>query len=164
MNKVTLASTTAVAILVAGLSFNAIASSKDDAASKAAQQNAEISLTQAINIAEQATGGKNSEAEFELEDGVAIYEVEIDMPDGSEIEVEVDAQSGEILAQKAEGKDKDCDDKHKKHDGERHHKADEKASALTNPYIDSSYLALSNACSKVRTKALKDRHRKQQNS
>jgi hypothetical protein len=41
------------------------------------------------------------------------------MPDGSEVDVDVDATSGAILAQKAEKDkhDKDCDD-----DKKRHHK------------------------------------------
>ena len=109
MNKATIISTSAIALLIAGLSFNAIADSNNKAATAEAQQNAAITLTQAITIAEQATGGTNSEAEFELEDGVALYEVEIDMPDGSEIELEIDAQSGAILTQKTEDDDNDHD-------------------------------------------------------
>jgi len=119
MNKATIVSTSAIALLIAGLSFNAFASSGDREATAEARKNAAISLAQAISIAEQATGGKNAEAEFELDDGVALYEVEIKMPDGSEVDVDVDATSGAILAQKAEKDkhDKDCDD-----DKKRHHK------------------------------------------
>ena len=126
MNKTTIASTSAIALLIAGLSFSAIADSSNKAATAVAQQNAAITQTQAVTIAEQATGGNSSEVEFELADGVAIYEVEIDMPDGSEVEVDVDAQSGAILAQETEGKDKDCGDKrgHGKH-GEHEKKGDQ---------------------------------------
>jgi len=106
MNKVTLASTAAITLLVAGLSVSAIADSKD---TTAAQQNAAISLTQAVSIAEKATGGKKTDVEFELEDGVAIYEVEIDLPDGSEIELDIDANSGVILSQETD------DEEHRSH-------------------------------------------------
>lgn len=114
MNKSTLATTSLIALLVTGLSVSAIADSDDKAATKTAQQNAAITLTQAITIAEQETGGKSTEAEFELEDGVAIYEVEISMPDGSEVEVELDAQTGAVIAQKTEDEEGDHDDDHKK--------------------------------------------------
>lgn len=112
MKKVTIATAAAVALLTAGLSMN-LAADSDNAATAAAQQNAKISMIQAINIAEQATGGKSAEAEFELEDGTAIYEVEIAMADGSEVEVTIDAQSGSILSQEVEDEDdeKDDDDK-----------------------------------------------------
>jgi len=123
MKKSTIASTSAIALLIAGLSFSAIADSSNKAATAAAQQNAAITQAQAVTIAEQATGGNSSEVEFELEDGVAIYEVELDMPDGSEVEVEIDAQSGAILAQETEGKDKDCDDKR----GHKHGKKGDQA-------------------------------------
>lgn len=109
MTQATIISTSAIALLIAGLSFNAIADSNNKAAIAEAQQNAAISLTHAITIAEQKTGGVKNEAEFELEDGVAIYEVEVDMPDGSEIELEIDAQSGAILSQKTEDEDHDDD-------------------------------------------------------
>ena len=121
MNKATIISTSAIALLITGLSFNAIADSNNKTATAEAQKNAAISLTQAINIAEQATGGTSSEAEFELEDGVAIYEVDIDMPNGSELELEIDAQSGEILAQKTEDEDHDED-----HDKDDHTDKDDK--------------------------------------
>ena len=108
MNKVTILSTSAVAVLVAGLSMTAVA----DSMSKAeidAQKNAAITTEMAITIAEQLTGGKSEEAEFELENGKAIYEIEIEMADGTEIEVEVDAETGVILSQKTEDEDDDGD-------------------------------------------------------
>lgn len=126
MKKLSIVSTTAIALLIACLSFNAFASPDDKAATAEAQKNAAISLTQAVTIAEQVTGGKSKEAEFDLEHGTAIYEVEIRMPDGSEIEVEVDAQSGAILKQKAERGEHDGG--HEKHESDDHkNKAEDKS-------------------------------------
>lgn len=105
MNK-TIITTAIAALLTVGVSANLLASS-NDAAAKTAQQNAAISMEQAIKIAEQAVGGKATEAEFELEDGVAVYEIEFNRADGSEVEVYIDAQSGVILAQEIEDDDDD---------------------------------------------------------
>ena len=99
MNK-TIIATAIAALLTIGVSANLLAS--NDAATKAAQQNAAISIEQATQIAEQAVGGKATEAEFELEDGIAFYEVEFEKADGSEVEVYIDAQSGAILAQETD--------------------------------------------------------------
>lgn len=105
MNKVTIATTATVALLATALSINVIAGSKDKSAMEEAQQTAAISLSQAVNIAEQATGGKKTDAEFDLEkDGQAKYEVELSMPDGSEVEVEIDATSGVIMSQTPDNK------------------------------------------------------------
>ena len=115
MKKTTLATTMAIALLTAGFGANLMADS-DDAATAAAQQSAKISMTQAISIAEQATGGQSTEAEFELEDGVAMYEVEIAMADGSEVEVMIDAQSGSVLSQETEDDDDEKDEEEKEGD------------------------------------------------
>lgn len=101
--KKTIIATAIAALLTVGVSANLLAS--NNAATKAAQQNAAISMQQAIRIAEQAVGGKATEAEFELEDGVALYEIEFEHADGSEVEVYIDAQSGTILAQETEDED-----------------------------------------------------------
>ena len=77
------------------------------------QQAAKITMVEAITIAEQTTGGKSTEAEFELENGIALYEVEVLMADGSEVELEIGAQSGEILSQKIEDEDDEHDDNDK---------------------------------------------------
>ena len=116
MNKLILSTTAALVILATSLSMNLHADS-DSKASATAQKNAKITLSQAITIAEQATGGKSTEAEFELEEGKAIYEVEVSMADGSEIEVEIDAQSGAILSQ-------EVDDEHKEDDKDDNDKDD----------------------------------------
>ena len=113
MNKTILA-TTIVTLVTVGFSTSLLAHS-NDAATTAAQQNSAVSMEQAIEIAEQVTGGKKADAEFELENGQAIYEVEITMTNGSEVEVTIDAQSGAILSQETEN---DNDD-HKEEDDDK---------------------------------------------
>lgn len=112
MKKSIFVSTIAAVVTGAVLSTNLWADS-DDAKDSAAHQNAKISLSEAIHIAEQATGGKSTEAEFEMEHGKAIYEVEIRMADNREIEVEIDAQSGSILKQEAEDSEDDDKDEYR---------------------------------------------------
>ena len=111
MNKLTILTTSMTGLLLAGLSIGAFAHSSNKAAEAEAQKNATITTEMAITIAEQLTGGKSTEVEFELEDGKAIYEVELTMGDGSEVEVEVDADTGVVLSQKTEDEDDDDDDK-----------------------------------------------------
>lgn len=121
MKKVTLATSISAVLIALGLTSHTLADS-NYAAKSAAQKSAKISLTEAINIAEQATGGQSSEAEFEMEKGVAAYEVEITMADHSEVDVLIDAQSGAILSKESEhdkddhGKDHDDDDHKDDHD------------------------------------------------
>ena len=111
MNK-TILTTTAAVLLTMSLSAGLWAGA-NEAESKAAQQASAISMEQAIAIAKQLSGGGwVEEAEFELEDGVAVYEVELNMADGSEVEIMIDAQSGEVLAQETEEDgEKDDDEK-----------------------------------------------------
>ena len=118
MNKLTILTTSMTGLLVAGLSMSAFADSANKAAEIEAQKNATITTEMAITIAEQLTGGKSTEAEFELEDGKAIYEVELTMDDGSEVEVEVDAETGVVLSQKTEDDDDD-DDKNDRQDEDK---------------------------------------------
>ena len=100
MNKVTIATTATVALLVAGLSINVIAASnKDKAAIEEAEKNAAISMNQAVKIAELATGGKKTSAELDIEDGMPKYEVDLNLSDGTEVEVDIDATSGVIMSQ-----------------------------------------------------------------
>lgn len=56
-----------------------------------------IDETQARKIALEAHPGTITEVEYEIENGIAIYEFEIKMEDGSEMEVEVDAATGRII-------------------------------------------------------------------
>jgi uncharacterized membrane protein YkoI len=56
-----------------------------------------IDEAQARKIALEAHPGTISEVEYEIENGIAIYEFEIKMADGTEMEVEVDAAPGKIV-------------------------------------------------------------------
>ncbi len=115
MNKIITAASSALALVLATFSIGASA----DAENKTdAQKQTTITTKMAISIAEKATGGKSTEAEFEVEDGKAIYEVEITLIDGSEVEVEVDAETGAVLSQKTE----DDDDQDDREDEKGEHK------------------------------------------
>lgn len=56
-----------------------------------------IDETEARKIALEAHPGTITEVEYEIENGIAIYEFEIKMADGSKMEVEVDAATGKIV-------------------------------------------------------------------
>ena len=58
---------------------------------------ASISLSEAVTRAEAKTGGKALEAELEVEKDQAFFEVEV-LKDGVEIEVNIDANSGEVVS------------------------------------------------------------------
>ena len=70
----------------------------------------ELTLTEAIAIAEAETGGAAIEAEWEMEDGVRLIEVAV--LDGSdETELTIDPVTGEVLSMELEDDDMD-DDEH----------------------------------------------------
>ena len=74
-------------------------------------EQAHISLGDAIAAAEQEIGGKASRAEFEVDDGHAIFEVEV-VKDGGATDVTVDARDGKVIQARADAIDS-ADD----HDG-----------------------------------------------
>ena len=67
-----------------------------------------LTEAQAIEIALMEIAGDVQETELESEDGIQVYEIEIVAEDGTEHEVEIDANTGEVLTVEAEGKDGDC--------------------------------------------------------
>ncbi|MDA7424899.1 PepSY domain-containing protein [Thalassococcus lentus] len=69
-----------------------------------------LSEEQVIAIALAEVPGEVQEVELERHRGQQVYEVEILAADGSEMEVEIAAESGDVLKVKADGED--CD----KHD------------------------------------------------
>jgi uncharacterized membrane protein YkoI len=88
-----------------------------------ALQGASISLAEAIGIAQGAyPDGAVVGAEFELEEGVPAFEVEIALADGSSIEVRIDPESGDILSAEA---DDDDDHSGPGHDGADDHQDDD---------------------------------------
>ncbi len=74
---------------------------------------AKVSLTQAIAVAEQRTGGKASKAEYEKTQGGWVYDVEV--VNGTDVsDVRVDANAGTVISSVA-----DQADRHDEHDNER---------------------------------------------
>ena len=66
----------------------------------AAVKDAPITMISAVEIALAKIPGTPKEAEFEIEDGKSIWEVEVVNADQQVYELEIDANSGEILKQK----------------------------------------------------------------
>lgn len=56
-----------------------------------------ISRQEAVNRAEQATGARALSSELEREGGRTLYEVELVDQHGARLEVEIDAQTGEVV-------------------------------------------------------------------
>lgn len=63
-----------------------------------ALNSASLSLADAVTLAEKFNGGRAIAAEFDEEDDVWVYSVEIVNADGTEAEIIVDPTSGDILA------------------------------------------------------------------
>lgn len=59
--------------------------------------NPSLSEAQAIEIALNAVPGEVQESELEREDGATVYEIEILTAEGVEMEVEIDADTGDVL-------------------------------------------------------------------
>jgi uncharacterized membrane protein YkoI len=66
---------------------------------------------QAIEIALMEVSGEVQEVELEREDGRMVYEISIQADDDTEMEVEVAADTGDVLEIEAEGEDCDKDGK-----------------------------------------------------
>jgi mono/diheme cytochrome c family protein len=62
-----------------------------------------VSITDAIGIALQQTPGTVLEAEFEIEDGQALWEIEVATEDGRIMEILVDSQTGDIVTTEEKG-------------------------------------------------------------
>ena len=69
-----------------------------------------ISEEQALELALMEVPGEVQEVELENEAGEMIYEIEILNAEGDEVDVEIAADSGEILEVAADGHDCDDDD------------------------------------------------------
>lgn len=70
---------------------------------------AKISLAKAIEIATKRVPGKATDVELEFEDGRAVLEVEV-FADGKVFEVEIDAETGQVLEVEEEDDDEGEDD------------------------------------------------------
>ena len=81
----------------AGYAASATMDNDDDAVEAAAFADAKISLVDAVALAEQSTNALAAEAEFESEDGKAVFEVGLYDASGAELEAIVDATTGELI-------------------------------------------------------------------
>jgi len=88
---------------VAGLLVTSLSTTVSaDLAEIEAQKSAAITAPMAVSIAERSTGGRSTEVDFDLENGRAIYEIDIKMSNGSEIDVEIDANTGTVLSKEVD--------------------------------------------------------------
>ena len=123
INKIIAATLISTGLL--GASFTAQAESRGNSAKEvAAMSEAKINMTRAVEIALEKVPGTVIEAEFEVEKGKSIWEVDVVNADKKVYEVEIDATSGEVIKQELND---DGDRKHrknrmnKKHDGKKQH-------------------------------------------
>ena len=93
----------------------ALGSDREDKNQEAVQaSSAKVTMEQAIQTAKAKYPGRVVEAELESEDGALVYEVEIVSASGMEQEIEVDAQSGNILGSESENEANDDADETEK--------------------------------------------------
>lgn len=69
----------------------------DDPDDRAKAEEAKISMTDAINIAQKEVDGKVTEIDLDRENGQLIYDAEVKTSDGKEYDVEVDANTGDVI-------------------------------------------------------------------
>lgn len=98
--------TLGVALLLAGATTSSLMDSRSAQASKVTKdlrllEEAKISLTEAIQIAEKHVGGKAIEADLDRENGKAVYDVSVIKAE-REHEVRLDAVTGDVLRVKEE--------------------------------------------------------------
>jgi uncharacterized membrane protein YkoI len=98
--KQTMAATLAIAGIIGAASLAIADPSKNEYQQLA---DANIQFNDAIEIAMTAVPGKVFEAELELEDKQAVWEVEILNAENQMVEVEINANTGEILSQEIDG-------------------------------------------------------------
>ncbi len=79
-----------------------------------AVKRANVTLYNALDIAQQHVPGTVSRAEFEQEDGLPVWEVEVLADNGQVYDLEIDARTGEVVKQSLDHEDRENDD----HDGD----------------------------------------------
>lgn len=89
-------------VIVVGVAVPCFAASRDEAREQTALQGAKLTLSQAISVAEQRTGGKAFDAGVDVDKGKPRVVVETNGPKGVQTVI-VDAQSGQIVGEHAGG-------------------------------------------------------------
>lgn len=110
----------AATLLSAGLmgtAFVAHADNKNHSQDALAISTASVSINKAVEIALAAVPGAVTEAEFEVEDGKSIWEVEVLDVNKKMYELEIDANSGEVLKNELDDGKRKRGEKHGKGHG-----------------------------------------------
>ena len=99
LKKFIIGNVVAAVIATGGLAGYAYAQSAqtDTPAAQATETAPQIDIVKAIEIAKAEVPGTVMEAELDDKHDKLVYEVEIETEDGKEMEVEIDAASGEVL-------------------------------------------------------------------
>lgn len=106
-HKTIIAALIAFSMAAVGAAYASSHQEKNDAL---AISQAKISLVNAVNAAQQHVGGAATKAEFEMEKGQGVYEVEV--VKGQEVlDVKVGAADGQIISVKADKPDHEDSDK-----------------------------------------------------
>ena len=114
----------AVTLISGGLIGTALVAQSDnkrDAEDAIAINSASIPMDKAIEIALAAVSGKATEAELEVEDGKSIWEIEVLNTNQQMVEIEIDANSGEVLKQELDDDEREGKRHYSKHDKDKRH-------------------------------------------
>ncbi|MDE2369871.1 MAG: PepSY domain-containing protein [Burkholderiales bacterium] len=87
----------AAAIAITGTVFAAEGAHEDDDAVASLAQ-ARLSLVQAVDVAQNHTGGRATRAELGSENGAPVFEIEVAAADQQLTDVTVDAVAGKVLS------------------------------------------------------------------
>ena len=105
-------------LITSGLIASLVLATAGTAAVAAQSEDVTAAITeeQAIQFALAEVTGEVQEAELDSEDGKAVYEIEILTADGTEMEVEIDGDTGAVLKAEAEDADDEDDGENDKDD------------------------------------------------
>lgn len=70
---------------------------QDDPEDRARADEAKLSITEALQIAEKEVGGNVTEIDLDRVHGELIYEVEVETKSGKEYDLDIDAKTGDII-------------------------------------------------------------------
>lgn len=114
MKKSMIAAAAIIASVVgAGVGTTVMAAGENDESEQQEMQalaSAKISIADAVKTAEASAGGKAAEVELDNVEGKAAYDVSVVLADGTEHEVLVDANSGEVIKTVVDDDEGDDDD------------------------------------------------------
>ena len=109
LKMIALAAAGLVGLGVAGVAIAEASPDREDATEREAFITTPVSLSAAIAAAEKATGARAMSAEFDVEDDIYVYSIELVSADGVEIEAEIDAKTASVVKSEADD-EKDSDE------------------------------------------------------